>query len=56
MTSESWYEAVPADAGLTQGDVILQCPVVSWSPDQNVTVARRGNEERLKDHIAAYPG
>jgi hypothetical protein len=53
-TSEPWYEVAPAEAGLTQGDIILRCPVLSWGSGQNVTVARQGDEERLKDHVAAY--
>lgn len=28
--SDSWYERVTADAPLTQGDVITECPVLSW--------------------------
>jgi hypothetical protein len=53
-TSEPWYEAAAADARLTQGDVILHCPVLSWGSGQTVTVARDGDEERLKDSVAAY--
>lgn len=26
-----WYEAVEPDAPLTQGDIVLDCPVVTWS-------------------------
>lgn len=30
MTNNPWYEAVDTNAGLTQGDIILDCPVVRW--------------------------
>lgn len=30
MTSDPWFEAAPASAALTQGDVILQCPLLGW--------------------------
>lgn len=28
--SDGWYEVVAADVRLTQGDLIFQCPIVSW--------------------------
>jgi hypothetical protein len=27
----SWYESVSADTSLTQGDIILDCPIVEWA-------------------------
>ncbi|MDY7014014.1 MAG: hypothetical protein SVX43_10540 [Cyanobacteriota bacterium] len=33
MTNEPWYEVVSADTRLTQGDIILNCPVVRWSAE-----------------------
>lgn len=31
MTNKLWYEAVEASVELTQGDIILNCPVVRWA-------------------------
>lgn len=31
MTNDPWYEAVDANTKLTQGDIILDCPVVRWA-------------------------
>lgn len=31
MTNDLWYEAVNASIELTQGDIILDCPVVRWA-------------------------
>jgi hypothetical protein len=30
MMSDAWYEAVEADMRLTQGDLILACPLIVW--------------------------
>ena len=30
--SDSWYSHVEAQTPLTQGDLILDCPVVAWAP------------------------
>jgi hypothetical protein len=31
MTNDVWYEAVDATTALTQGDIILACPIVRWA-------------------------
>ncbi len=31
MTNEQWYEVVNSDIELTQGDIILDCPVIRWN-------------------------
>lgn len=31
MTNDLWYEVVNANIELTQGDIILDCPVVRWA-------------------------
>ena len=31
MTNELWYEVADAGVDLTQGDIILNCPIVRWS-------------------------
>jgi len=30
--SDSWYTSVEAVASLTQGDLILDCPIITWMP------------------------
>jgi hypothetical protein len=30
---DAWYEAVEAGERLTQGDLILNCPLIAWKPD-----------------------
>ena len=52
--SEPWYEVVTADSSLTQGDLILRCPIVTWNQTQPITVSKEGDEERLKEHIASF--
>ncbi len=31
--SDIWYEAVGADSRLTQGDLILNCPIITWKTE-----------------------
>jgi len=38
-----WYERVPADAPLTQGDLIEDCPLIGWKSEP-VVLQRRGDE------------
>lgn len=48
----AWYEAAAADVRLTQGDVIMACPLVRWS----LTPSFSGSgveEEDLDDHVSA---
>ena len=33
MMSNSWYSTVPADAPLTQGDLIEACPLLQWDAE-----------------------
>lgn len=33
MTTNSWYEAVAADAPLTQGDLLENFPLVGWKSE-----------------------
>ena len=37
--SADWYEAVSADARLTQGDLVLDCPLVGWRSGGLATAA-----------------
>lgn len=47
MTNESWYTVVDAEAALTQGDLISDCPVIGWK-DEPIRLAGRDEREVLK--------
>ena len=32
MMNEPWYERAGPGEQLTQGDIVFDCPLVSWSP------------------------
>ena len=34
--ADSWYEAVPGNAPLLQGDFILNCPLLAWTDDAEI--------------------
>jgi len=34
---ESWYQVIEADQPLSQGDVIVGCPVLTWMPQASTT-------------------
>ena len=48
-----WYETADADAPLTQGDFIEQCPLISWKPSS--TTLNDGDEKTfLQDSVVSY--
>lgn len=44
----NWYEAVSSDIRLTQGDIILNLPVINWKDDSDLDVSTDLSEEVLK--------
>ncbi len=42
--ADSWYEAVPGDAGILQGDLILDCPLLVWKEDPKIEGEGKGEE------------
>lgn len=42
--NEPWYEVVEPSERLTQGDIILQCPLVGWKPALTQVEGLPGNE------------
>lgn len=34
MPTEPWYESVSADTPITQGDLIFNCPILSWTSEK----------------------
>jgi len=52
MMNEPWYEAVDANTRLTQGDIILDCPVVGWA-SQPIQLVIGQEVETLKSAVKA---
>jgi hypothetical protein len=50
--SDVWYEEVAASTTLTQGDLILNCPLVSWQ-DEIPQLNGSGEAERLRGMTTA---
>ena len=48
--SDSWYEQVPATTPITQGDLILACPVVVWDTE-NLDFAGGPEDEVLRSAV-----
>lgn len=49
--SEPWFEVVPADTPLTQGDLLRECRILEWRPAADSAVLRDWAEERTADVI-----
>jgi hypothetical protein len=45
--SSPWYEVVGPDVGLTQGDIVLECPLLKWQLDEATEGEPRASGERL---------
>lgn len=43
--SEGWYTEVAAGAGLTQGDIVIRCPVTIWRATENAASPQRDTFE-----------
>lgn len=50
ITNDLWYEAVDANVELTQGDIILNCPVVRWA-SKPVEVSNKTEIETLRSLV-----
>jgi hypothetical protein len=44
--SNPWYEVVGSDVRLTQGDIIVECPLLKWQLD-DAAEGKRASAERL---------
>jgi hypothetical protein len=52
--TDAWYEIVDADTRLTQGDLIFDCPLVSWDPASVTPAENAGQTSRtLQDAVRA---
>ncbi len=47
MANEPWYETVNADQSVTQGDLIFNCPILSWK-SENLDIQGSNENEVLK--------
>jgi hypothetical protein len=54
MMSEHWYEVVPAETSLTQGDLISDCPILNWSRQNPVEVSAPAGVENLRQLITPF--
>jgi hypothetical protein len=46
---EPWYESIPADASLDQGDLVFRCPVLAWKEGPPHLYAPLGTRVDLRD-------
>jgi hypothetical protein len=53
MTNEPWYEIVEANMPLTQGDLIFDCPLLTWKSPPQGSPAGVENAPSLQDLAAA---
>jgi hypothetical protein len=52
--SEPWYESIGSDERLMQGDIVFDCPLVTWSSDP-IRIADAGSElEALAQSRVAF--
>lgn len=51
--NDEWYEKVPAHATLTQGDIVVECPVLSWHDAPFDLSSDANHEETLRASVAA---
>lgn len=52
MMSESWYEVVEAERPLTQGDLVFDCPLLTWNDTPRQ--ATSGKPSELKEHVSGF--
>jgi hypothetical protein len=50
--NETWYEAVAGGTPVTQGDLVLDCPLIGWT-DKPFELAGSGETETLKGATTA---
>lgn len=50
--SEGWYELVDASVSITQGDIILNCPLIGWKSDA-IDLQGKQHTEVLKSATSA---
>ncbi len=51
--TDRWYDLADADAPLTQGDLIFDCPVLTWQTDAQISKEGTAESEVLKSAVDA---
>lgn len=51
---DPWYDIASPDAELTQGDLILNCPILTWDGQRAATSQTLEDETQLKQQIVAF--
>lgn len=52
--NEAWYQVVAAGAALTQGDLISDCPLLTWRIAPFQESSEQSNPERLREAVTAF--
>ncbi len=47
----NWYEIVPSEEPLTQGDFIFNCPVPTWKDSEIESIESRSEQEHLQAYL-----
>ena len=50
--ADEWYEVAEADAPITQGDLIFDCPLIGWDAE-SLSLQAETDSEVLKDAVTA---
>ncbi len=53
-TPDPWYEVVGADTRLTQGDLILDCPLLAWTPGTPTSASGEQDADLLQQAASAF--
>ncbi len=54
MNPDPWYAVVTPDGGLTQGDLIFGCPLLTWSTAQPLRLSGGQETETLRQAASAF--
>lgn len=54
MMPEAWYEVVEATIPLTQGDLIFDCPLLTWDAANSPQAANLSQEHALSEMVRAF--
>ena len=49
-----WYEIVEASASITQGDIIMDCPIVAWREDSFTVTPDYSAPEEVLETLVDY--
>ena len=52
--NESWYEVIAPGTALTQGDLIVECPLLTWNVGRVPQTPEAQDPEYLKREIRAF--